>query len=52
MMAKIKRFLAKNRPATLALVGDRVRILATGAYTSGYRSGGFNGFPPTVEHCI
>ena len=30
-------------------VGDRVRILATGAYTSTYCSVGFNGFPPLKE---
>lgn len=32
--------------------GDRVRILATGAYTSSYCSVGFNGFPPLAEHYI
>ena len=26
--------------------GDKVRILATGAYTTSYASVGFNGFPP------
>jgi len=38
-------------PLDLA-VGDRVRILATGAYTSSYCSVGFNGFPPISEHYI
>jgi ornithine decarboxylase len=38
-------------PLDLA-VGDRVRILATGAYTSSYCSVGFNGFPPLAEHYI
>jgi ornithine decarboxylase len=33
-------------------VGDRVRILSTGAYTSSYASVGFNGFPPLAEHYI
>lgn len=38
-------------PLDLA-VGDRVRILAAGAYTSSYCSIGFNGFPPLAEHYI
>ena len=33
-------------------VGDRVRILSTGAYTSSYASVGFNGFPPLAEHYV
>jgi ornithine decarboxylase len=33
-------------------VGDRVRILAAGAYTASYASVGFNGFPPLSEHYI
>ncbi len=38
-------------PLDLA-VGDRVRILAAGAYTSSYCSVGFNGFPPLAEHYL
>ncbi|MCZ6449016.1 MAG: type III PLP-dependent enzyme [Alphaproteobacteria bacterium] len=38
-------------PLDLA-VGDRVRILAAGAYTASYCSVGFNGFPPLAEHYI
>jgi len=38
-------------PLDLA-VGDRVRILATGAYTASYCSVGFNGLPPMAEHYI
>ncbi len=38
-------------PVTLA-IGDRVRIHATGAYTTTYASIGFNGFPPLEEHYI
>ena len=38
-------------PLDLA-VGDRVRIIAAGAYTSSYCSVGFNGFPPMEEHYI
>jgi ornithine decarboxylase len=38
-------------PLDLA-AGDRVRILATGAYTSSYCSVGFNGFPPLAERYI
>jgi ornithine decarboxylase len=33
-------------------VGDKVEILATGAYTSSYSSVGFNGFPPLKTYCI
>lgn len=32
--------------------GDRVRLLATGAYTNTYASQGFNGFAPMAEHYI
>jgi ornithine decarboxylase len=41
--------LYEKRPVQLPLAlgeGDRVRILACGAYTSSYSSVGFNGFPP------
>ena len=33
-------------------VGDKVRILAAGAYTSAYASAGFNGFPPIEQYYI
>jgi ornithine decarboxylase len=33
-------------------VGDKVRIMATGAYTSTYASVGFNGFEPLKTYCI
>ncbi len=33
-------------------VGDRIRIYATGAYTSSYSSVGFNGFAPLPTYCI
>ncbi|HEX4111768.1 MAG TPA: type III PLP-dependent enzyme [Stellaceae bacterium] len=33
-------------------VGDKVRILATGAYTASYASVGFNGFEPLKTFCI
>jgi ornithine decarboxylase len=33
-------------------IGDKVRILATGAYTSTYASVGFNGFPPLKTYCV
>jgi ornithine decarboxylase len=33
-------------------VGDKVRIMATGAYTSTYASVGFNGFEPLRTYCI
>jgi ornithine decarboxylase len=32
--------------------GDRVWILATGAYTTTYASVGFNGIPPLASICI
>ncbi|OLT42741.1 ornithine decarboxylase [Saccharomonospora sp. CUA-673] len=32
--------------------GDRVDILATGAYTASYSSVAFNGIPPLPVHCI
>jgi len=38
-------------PLDLA-IGDRIEILATGAYTSSYATVGFNGFPPLKEHYI
>ena len=33
-------------------IGDRVRLLATGAYTASYSSIEFNGLPPLKTHCI
>lgn len=33
-------------------VGDKVEILATGAYTASYSSVGFNGLPPLATYCI
>jgi ornithine decarboxylase len=33
-------------------IGDKVRILATGAYTSTYASVGFNGFAPLKTYCV
>ena len=33
-------------------VGDKLRIHATGAYTSSYASVGFNGFAPLQTYCI
>ncbi len=33
-------------------IGDKVEILATGAYTASYSSVGFNGFPPLKTYCI
>jgi len=33
-------------------VGDKVRIIATGAYTSTYAAVGFNGFAPLKTYCI
>ncbi len=33
-------------------MGDRIRILSTGAYTSSYASVGFNGFPPLQVYCV
>ena len=32
--------------------GDRVRMLATGAYTTTYASVGFNGFAPLKEYYL
>ena len=32
--------------------GDRIDIVATGAYTATYASVGFNGFPPLTTYCI
>jgi len=40
-------------PLPLALKpGDRVWILATGAYTTTYSAVAFNGFPPLASVCI
>jgi ornithine decarboxylase len=47
--------LYEKRPVQLPLAlkaGDRVRILACGAYTTTYASIGFNGFPPLDVVCI
>ncbi|HSF94828.1 MAG TPA: type III PLP-dependent enzyme [Thermohalobaculum sp.] len=47
--------LYEKRPVQLPLAlkaGDRVRILACGAYTTTYASIGFNGFPPLDVICI
>jgi ornithine decarboxylase len=33
-------------------VGDKVSILATGAYTTTYSSVAFNGFAPLKSYCI
>jgi ornithine decarboxylase len=47
--------LYEKRPVQLPLAlkaGDRVRILACGAYTTTYASIGFNGFPPLDMVCI
>src|SRR5204863_5960984 len=33
-------------------VGDKIEILAAGAYTASYASVGFNGFPPLRTYCI
>jgi ornithine decarboxylase len=47
--------LYEKRPVQLPLAlkgGDRVRILAAGAYTTTYASVGFNGFPPLDVVCI
>ena len=38
-------------PTALA-AGDKVWILATGAYTTTYSAVGFNGFPPLASVCI
>ena len=32
--------------------GDRVEILAAGAYVTTYASTGFNGFKPLAEHYL
>jgi ornithine decarboxylase len=45
----------EKRPVQLPLnlqTGDKVRILACGAYTTTYASIGFNGFPPLGAVCI
>lgn len=45
----------EKRPVQLPLnlqAGDKVRILACGAYTTTYASIGFNGFPPLDVVCI
>ena len=47
--------LYEKRPVQLPLAlkaGDKVRILATGAYTTTYASVGFNGFPPLAVVCL
>jgi ornithine decarboxylase len=47
--------LYEKRPVQLPLAlkaGDKVRILACGAYTATYASIGFNGFPPLDVVCI
>ena len=47
--------LYEKRPVQLPLAlgaGDKVRILACGAYTATYASVGFNGFPPLDVVCI
>jgi ornithine decarboxylase len=47
--------LYEKRPVQLPLAlraGDKVRILACGAYTTTYASIGFNGFPPLDVVCI
>jgi ornithine decarboxylase len=42
-----------NYRLPLALkAGDRVRLLATGAYVTTYASQGFNGFTPLAEHYV
>lgn len=33
-------------------IGDRLKILSTGAYTHTYASVGFNGFPPLKIYCV
>jgi ornithine decarboxylase len=33
-------------------IGDKVAILAAGAYTASYASVGFNGFAPICTYCI
>jgi len=47
--------LYEKRPVQLPLAlksGDKVRILASGAYTTTYATVGFNGFPPLDVVCI
>ena len=47
--------LYEKRPVELPLAlnsGDRVLIMACGAYTSSYSSVGFNGFPPLDVICL
>jgi ornithine decarboxylase len=47
--------LYENTPYMMPLdlkVGDKVEILAAGAYTSTYASVGFNGFAPLKTYCI
>jgi ornithine decarboxylase len=47
--------LYEKRPVQLPLAlqaGDRIRILACGAYTTTYATIGFNGFPPLDVICI
>ena len=47
--------LYEKRPVQLPMAlkaGDKVRIRASGAYTSSYASVGFNGFPPLQVVCI
>ena len=39
------------RPLDLK-VGDKIEVLAAGAYTATYCSTGFNGFPPLKEYYI
>ena len=40
------------RLPTALVAGDKVWILATGAYTTTYSAVGFNGFPPLASVCI
>ena len=45
--------LAVTFDAPLALdCGDRVELLATGAYVTTYASQAFNGFRPLAEHYV
>ena len=43
---------ANYRLPTALAAGDRVQLMATGAYTTMYASQGFNGFAPMAEHYI
>ena len=43
---------ADYRLPTALQTGDRIEILATGAYTAAYASIGFNGFPPLDEYYV